>query len=61
MSDQTALLIWVHRANVERYRRMMATQLSAVERQFIERRIREEQDALREAGALVEILDSPVS
>lgn len=57
MSEQTALLVWVHRANIERYRRLMATHLTSIERQFIARRIREEQAELREAGALVECAD----
>jgi hypothetical protein len=47
MSSQTALWIWVHRANIERYRRMMATPLTAVERKFIEQRIAEEEAELR--------------
>lgn len=40
----------VHRANVDRYRRLLATHLTGHERQFIERRMAEEQEALRKAG-----------
>jgi len=56
MSDQTALLIWVGRQNIERYWRLMQTELTPTERAFIERRICEEEAALRGAGALVEVL-----
>ena len=48
MSDQAALWSWVHQANIERYRRMLATALTPAERQFIERRICEEEAALRD-------------
>ncbi len=47
MSDDAGLRTWVHRANIERYRRIMATPLTAIERQFVEQRIREEEAALR--------------
>ncbi len=47
MPDDAGLWSWVHRANIERYRRIMATPLTAIERQFIEQRIREEEAALR--------------
>ena len=57
MSDQTALLNWVHRKNIERCRRIMGTDLTPIERQFVERRIHEEQAALRDAGALVDFME----
>ena len=56
MSDQAALWTWVHRANIERYRRMMATPLTAVERRLIEQRIGEEEAALRRT---LESIDPP--
>jgi hypothetical protein len=37
----------VHRQNIERYLRMMETPLTSVERSFLERRIAEEEAALR--------------
>ncbi len=49
MPDDAGLWTWVHRANIERYRRMMATPLTALERQFVEQRIQEEEAALRSA------------
>jgi hypothetical protein len=47
MSDQAELMNWVHRQNIERYLRLMKTELTSVERNFIEQRIAEEQAALR--------------
>jgi len=38
---------WVHQANIERYRRIIKTHLTENERQFIERRLAEEQHALQ--------------
>ncbi len=51
MSVDAGLWNWVHRANIERYRRIMATPLTAIERRFVERRIREEEAALRSGSA----------
>ncbi len=48
MSDQAALMNWVHRQNNERYLRMMKTPLTSVERSFLEQRIGEEEAALRQ-------------
>jgi len=47
MSDQVALMNWVHRQNIERYLRIMQTPLTEVERRFLEQRIAEEEAALR--------------
>ena len=47
MSDQVSLMNWVHRQNIERYLRMMETPLTSVERSFLEKRIAEEETALR--------------
>jgi hypothetical protein len=49
MSNQAALWIWVHRANIERYRRMMSTPLTPAERKLVEQRIAEEEAELRSA------------
>jgi RNA polymerase sigma-70 factor, ECF subfamily len=54
MSNQAALWSWVNRANIERYRRMLATHLTPIERQFIEQRIGEEEAELRKSGEFVE-------
>ena len=39
-------LSFVHRANIERYRKLLQTVLTEHERAFIQRRLDEEQDAL---------------
>jgi hypothetical protein len=53
MDGQAELWNWVHNANIERYQRLLTTSLTPVERRFIERRIGEEEAALRDAGPLV--------
>ena len=40
----------VHQANIGRYRRILSTPLTDHERQFIERRLAEEEEALRTAA-----------
>jgi hypothetical protein len=46
MLDQDLARIRAHRNNLSRYRGLLKTKLSDVERQYIERRIAEEQAAL---------------
>lgn len=46
MLDQDFARICAHRNNLSRYRRLLKTRLSDIERQFIERRLAEEQAAL---------------
>ncbi|WFU75049.1 MULTISPECIES: hypothetical protein [unclassified Bradyrhizobium] len=46
MLDQNLARIRAHRNNVHRYRRLLKTRLSDLERQFIERRLSEEGSAL---------------
>lgn len=46
MLDQDLARIRAHRNNLQRYRRLLKTRLSEIERQFIERRLAEEQAAL---------------
>jgi len=41
-------LQFAHRANITRYQKILATYLTAEERSFVERRLAEEQAALRE-------------
>ena len=48
MSETTRNKRWAHQANIERYRKIIKTHLTEVERQFIERRLAEEQQALRQ-------------
>jgi hypothetical protein len=51
MLDEDLARIRAHRNNIHRYRRLLRTRLSELERQFIERRLAEEQTALDALGA----------
>lgn len=51
MPDRDLARIRTHRNNIHRYRRLLGTKLSDVERQFIERRLSEEQTALQALAA----------
>lgn len=46
MLDQDFARVRAHRNNLSRYRRLLKTRLSDIERQFVERRLAEEQTAL---------------
>ncbi|OKO73659.1 hypothetical protein AC629_36430 [Bradyrhizobium sp. NAS80.1] len=46
MLDEDFARIRAHRNNIHRYRRLLKTRLSDLERQFIERRLSEKQTAL---------------
>jgi hypothetical protein len=46
MLDENLARIRAHRNNIHRYRRLLKTRLSQLERQFIERRLAEEKSAL---------------
>ncbi len=41
-------LLFAHRTNIERYRKILQTHLTAQERSFVERRLAEERAALEE-------------
>jgi hypothetical protein len=45
--DETAARMLAHRRNIDRYRGLLRSQLSASERDFIDRRIAEEEAAIR--------------
>jgi hypothetical protein len=53
-ADFNDTLRWAHRANIDRYRRILESEITARERAFIERRLAEEEEALlqisRETG-----------
>jgi hypothetical protein len=52
MIDETLARLRTHRNNIHRYRRLLATRLSEIERSYIERRLHQEQasvDALSAA------------
>ena len=46
MLDENLARIRAHRNNIHRYRRLLKTRLSQLERSFIERRLAEEKSAL---------------
>jgi hypothetical protein len=46
MTDLDATLVKAHRGNIERYRRLLRSRLTEVEREFLERRLAEERSAL---------------
>ena len=46
MLDENLARMRAHRNNIHRYRRLLNTKLSDIERQFIERRLQEEQSAI---------------
>jgi hypothetical protein len=48
MLDENLARMRAHRNNIHRYRRLLNTKLSDIERQFIERRLREEHSAIAE-------------
>ena len=48
MFDEKLARMRAHRNNIHRYRRLLETKLSDIERQFIERRLREEHSAMAE-------------
>ncbi|MGL3104845.1 hypothetical protein [Bradyrhizobium sp. BR 1432] len=51
MLDEDLARIRAHRNNIHRYRRLIATKMSDVERQLIEKRLVEEQAALSSLSA----------
>lgn len=44
---------FVHRENIARYRRILGTYLTAEERRFVERRMRQEQSALEQVAVRI--------
>ena len=46
MIDENLARLRAHRQNIERYRRLLETSLSVLERDFVQRRIAEEEAAL---------------
>jgi hypothetical protein len=46
MMDEKLARLRAHRNNIHRYRRLLATQLTDLERAYIERRLKEEQAAM---------------
>lgn len=46
MIEENLTRLRSHRNNIHRYRRLLATRLSELERSYVERRLREEQSSL---------------
>lgn len=46
MTDDKLVLTRAHRSNISRYERLLATQLTELERNYIKRRLAEERTAL---------------
>ena len=58
-SELKATMHWVHRMNIERYRKILRTYLTAEERRFVECRLAEEQAALQQpAGGVSTVAKS---
>jgi hypothetical protein len=51
MTDENFALLRTHRNNISRYRRLLKTNLTEFERQFIERRLAEERSAMENLAA----------
>lgn len=52
MIDEKLALLRSHRNNIGRYRRLLETELTEFERQFIERRLSEERSAMEKIAAV---------
>lgn len=46
MTELDAVRISVHQSNINRYRRLLRTKLTEIERQYVERRLAEERQSL---------------
>jgi hypothetical protein len=46
MIDENLARLRAHRNNIHRYRRLLATRLTDLERRYVERRLKEEQSAM---------------
>lgn len=57
--DMKDALVLAHRANIDRYRRLLNTYLTATERNFVERRLDEEEEALLEVAERAARMNCP--
>jgi hypothetical protein len=55
VSNESAVRILAHRQNISRYKALLKTQLTALERDFIDRRIAEESAEIRRLSRTVAI------
>jgi hypothetical protein len=51
MTDEKLALLRTHRNNISRYRRLLGTRLTELERRYVERRLSEERSALERLAA----------
>lgn len=51
MFEQTVTRLRTHRSNIQRYRQLLETNLTDLERQFIDRRLSEELSAVEKLSA----------
>jgi len=51
MTDENLARLRTHRNNISRYRRLLRTTLTELEREYIERRLQEEQSAFHSLAA----------
>lgn len=58
MPELKLALLSAHRANIERYRRLLETYLTSDERRFVERRLAEEQAAMQRVAGCGAQIDS---
>jgi hypothetical protein len=56
MIDENLARLQTHRNNINRYRRLLGTQLSELERQYLERRLSEEQTAIEMLSTTIFLL-----
>ncbi|MDE5452773.1 hypothetical protein GWE18_07805 [Bradyrhizobium sp. CSA112] len=54
MIEESFVRLRTHRNNVQRYRQLLKTMLTDAERQFIERRLLEEESAIKSLATLQE-------
>ena len=52
MFEENLARLRAHRNNIHRYRRLLATRLSELEREYIEKRLREEQSSLNALSSM---------
>ncbi|WP_375787737.1 hypothetical protein ACE10Z_09785 [Bradyrhizobium sp. Pha-3] len=53
MIDENLARLRTHRNNIHRYRKLLGTQLSELERKFLERRLSEEQTAIEKLATTI--------
>jgi len=57
MTEMQKVLVSAHRANIGRYQKLLKTYLTTVEREFIERRLGEEEKSLMEIAQIAARID----